>query len=487
LWQPALAMRATSRWPLLLLGLALLAGALRIGVGEWTAPVQPVGDEIYYLETAGRLAGYGEHYSQRYAAWAAWPPGNAWWLSHFSGTSGTPGAPARRAQALLGTLLVVLTALLGRRLFDARTGLLAGCVAAVDPTFVAFGHYFWAAPLYTVLLLVALWGCVAAHERDLPRPWVALTGIAFGAAALTRESGLAIAAGCATWWIWTAASARRLRALLRAALLLGVALLVVAPWTLRNHAHLGQWVPVSNVGWLALAYGNSLGDPDWLEPDYRAQAEFGRAFFALDEVERPAFAREQVRSLIAEEQPLWIFKKTILNLALLFRPDSTLFLKLSYGAYGDVPPALLHVLVALAVVSYVVIVVLAILGAAASREPGRGSFLLCAATPLVALHVLAFAGARYRFPLMPLLMIYASHAALHAPRLLGGLRGRRALAAAAALLFFLGVCIPHFRADGAALWSTGSYLERGTPAPQPISMPPATLSDTPVTLGALSR
>ncbi len=439
-----------------------LAGVVRLWVAEWTFPVRLIGDEIYYLRTAESIARGGGHYFANFGAWAAWPPGNAWWLSHFVPSEGTRtlGAPhaALLGQVALGTLLVVLTAWLGRELFGQRTGLWAGTIAALYPSLVAFSHYFWAATLFAVLLLSSLIGVVVAQRRRSAGV-AAATGAVFGLAALTREASLPIAAGCALWWLWLAPAARRRATIARCALMLGVALLVVTPWTVRNHARLGQLVPVSNAGWLALLHGNALDADDWLEPDYRRRAALTREYRSRAEPERPAWAREQALELIRAEQPWWAFKKLVLNPALLFRPDSFIFRKLAIRAYGDVTPWLSRTLMLITMVAHIAVMTLAILSGVTARERGRPSFMLAVVAPLVGVHVLAFASARYRVPLMPIFIIYAAHLMRNSRGLLDRLRGPQSFAAALLLLFFFAVCIPHFYANGLLMWETGSYFE----------------------------
>jgi 4-amino-4-deoxy-L-arabinose transferase-like glycosyltransferase len=424
--------------------------------------VQLVGDELYYVDTAASIARGEGHYSSRFAAFAAWPPGNAWWLSHFVAGSDESASVAPRAavwaQVALGALICGLCGWLGRLLFDARTGLLAASIASVYPALVAFSHYLWAATLFTALLLLGLVGVVLAERHRRDRLIAVATGVAFGLATLTRESALPIAGGAALWWLWQAPPAARLRALARSALLLGTALLVVAPWTLRNHEKLDQLVLVSNAGWLALVQGNSLGHPNWFERDASAQIEFVREYRATPERERPVLSRERVRTLVRDEQPTWLFKKLALNLSLLFRPDSFLFWKLGFGAYGDIDLARSRFAMIGTMAAYLLVMTGAILGGAAAGA-SRWRFLVCISAPLVALHVVAFASARYRLPLMPVFIAFAAHAVVGGREPLRQLKGPRGIAAAALLLFLFAACVPHFHAEAARMWATGSYFE----------------------------
>jgi 4-amino-4-deoxy-L-arabinose transferase-like glycosyltransferase len=295
-----------------------------------------------------------------------------------------------------------------------------------------------------VLITAALLGVVGLQRRP---GWAlaALTGLAFGAAALTREIALLVAGLCAGWWVWTAQAQRRREAFVRGAFVLGIALLVVLPWTARNYRLFGRLVPVSTIGWFAAAEGNSLESPRWLLRKGPVQRAFHRDYFLLrDENKRLDLARRHALERIGAEQPTWLVKKTIRNLALLLNPDSVLRMKIRRGAYGDQPPPVVRALLAASIPSYLALATAGVLGIAAASGPGRRSLPCLVLGAVALLHVLTNATPRFRLPWLPLLAVYASHAALgwrELPRRLG--KGRGALALAA-LLFFFGVCVPYF-------------------------------------------
>ena len=123
-------------WPLALI--ALVAAGVRLAGVEAARPLELFGDEVYYAQVADHLArGRGHVYVDGLGAeLRAWrPPAHAWLLSLFVDASADESADATRSQPLLvrwarleaalGTALVVVTGLLGRALFDARTGLVA--------------------------------------------------------------------------------------------------------------------------------------------------------------------------------------------------------------------------------------------------------------------------------------------------------------------------------------------------------------------------
>ena len=180
------------------------------------APIRLIGDERYYVEVADHIArGRGHLYvgGMEGAARAWRPPAHSALLSWFVAAE-RPGvlqpaddpAVVERLlwlQIALGTLLVALAATLGTALFDSRTGLAAGLLAALYPGLIVHSHTLWSETLFAVLVTASLLGVVQVEQR---RQWrvAALAGLGFGVAALTREVALPLAGACALWWIGTA-------------------------------------------------------------------------------------------------------------------------------------------------------------------------------------------------------------------------------------------------------------------------------------------
>ena len=107
--------------------------------------------------------------------------------------------------------------------------------------------------------------------------------------------------------------------------------------------------------------------------------------------------------------------------------------------------------------AYALVLVAGVLGIAGAAGRGRRLLPCLVLAAVTSVHVLANAKSRYRLPLMPLLVVYASHALLHAGALAGRLRGGALVAAALVVGTFLVVCVPHFAPQAAALWWRGSY------------------------------
>jgi 4-amino-4-deoxy-L-arabinose transferase-like glycosyltransferase len=436
--------------------LVLLGAALRLAAFDAARPLRIDGDEVYYVQVASNLARDRGHVyvgGMEGPARAWRPPAQAWLLSRLiDAEEPEPSHPAKDASLLqrlawsqlaLGTLLVALTVALGRALFDARTGLVAGAVVALYPALVVQSHYFWSENLFTALVTLAILGSVAAERRP---GWalIVLTGIAFGAAALTRELALCIAGVCAVWWIWLAPRAELRGALARGAVLLGVALLTILPWTLRNHQLFDRLVPVSTIGWYALAEGNCIEEPRWLDRFGPVQAQFrARYFSSRDEMDRLDIARRHAVDSILDQQPGWLGKKLVRNLALLWEPDSLLRRKIRRGSYGDRPPPLIRLLFAASTPFYLALMGLGVVGMAGSRDRGRRALPAMILGVVCVIHVIANATPRFRVPWIPLLAIYASYSVVHWRSLRPGRSPRAWLAAFAVLVFFFTVCVPY--------------------------------------------
>ncbi len=458
-------MRAVStHWIGWVAALVVLGAALRIAAAVQTFPVSIQGDEVYYVGTAQNIARGEGHRFEGFGR-AHWPPGHAYLLSRFIDADTIAGDPRvalahalRRPpqpkgphlallrplialQVALGTLLVALTAWLARALFDRRSAVLAALLAALYPTLIAQSHFLWSGLLFSVLLVAALIGVVEVQRR---RRWIPtlLAGITFGLAGLTREVGVLVAGASAGWWVWTAAPVGRRRALAQAAVMLGVALLVILPWTWRNYVQLERLVPVSSVGWMGLREGNTLSKQHWFLVDSKRIQAFRSRYVQMDEIEQIDQTRREAFELIGSEQPAWILRKLSITLRQVFGADSTLLYKLRRGAYGEVPDAAMRVLRNASLFFYALVVVAAVLGVAAAPGSGRRSFAVAICVALVAVHVAANATSRYRLPLLPIMIVYASYA-------LVGLRGLRAFAAGGsrvavlvALAVFFGLCLP---------------------------------------------
>ena len=232
---------------------------------------------------------------------------------------------------------------------------------------------------------------------------------------------------------------------------------VVLPWTLRNYSVLDRFVLVSNAGWLNVRSGNTLVDPEWMRPDGYALEGFRNTYFAIpDEMERADYARDQGFALIRSEQPTWVFKKAVRSVALLGSPDSYLFKKISRGAYPSLSIEAIRTLLVLGAVSTSAILLLALPGLAAARGArGRGLVGGLVAVSFV-VYLVANASSRYRFPWMPLAIVFAASTLVAPGRVVRSLRSMEWACVGVAAALYLGVAVPYFWPDAVSLWNQGN-------------------------------
>lgn len=132
----------------------------------------------------------------------------------------------------IGTVNVVLVGLLGRAVGGARTGILAGLVAAVYPLLWTADGALMSEPLYGTFLLAALLSAVRLRRAPAPRT-AALLGALLGLAALTRGEAIELVVLLAVPVVLGSTAGGRARVALVGAVLAAF-VVVLAPWTIRN-------------------------------------------------------------------------------------------------------------------------------------------------------------------------------------------------------------------------------------------------------------
>lgn len=261
---------------------ALRAAALMLDV-------RPTSDaEWYYIRAVSLAAGRG-YLDNAGQPTAFWPPGWPIALSLVFSQFGVSRVILGLFNLASAMLIGLITFALGRRLFGseaaARFGLL---LLAVYPNAIGYVPLALTEVFYTALLMAGCWIVVTRANR-----WQLVTaGLFFGFATLVKAQTLVVIPLLfAIDWLRAKDMWRRLPRLFGEGLLvLGVALLAVLPWSLRNHAELGHWVLVSTNGGYTLLTGNH----DSATGDYTPDAPVVKQLMTrpgLNEVTRDAEAK----------------------------------------------------------------------------------------------------------------------------------------------------------------------------------------------------
>jgi 4-amino-4-deoxy-L-arabinose transferase-like glycosyltransferase len=179
-------------------------------------------------------------------------------------TGGVHERTARLVLALLGTLSVLFTYLIGRRLSGPAAGLIGAAAVAIYPALLEYQGMLMGEPLAATLLsgavLAALWAADSASRSR----WL-LPGVTFGALALVRPEYLGVAVLVGLVVLAKNGRAGWRTSLAPAALLLAGVAVIVVPWTVRNAIALDRVVPISTGGGQVLFAGTYLpsnGDPE---------------------------------------------------------------------------------------------------------------------------------------------------------------------------------------------------------------------------------
>ena len=325
-WRAAL---ARINWPLLLI---VAAGvALRLWfIGA--SPLDPrfsTADDGDYYRRALRLAITGAYVDD---SWLIRPPLHVFFFAFWLRLALVLGRPTlgvlliELAQTALGALTIVLGWAAARRLFTSvRAGLLFAAFLALWYPFVEQPSVLFSELLYLCLFMLHLW-LLLRFDANQRRRDLALSGVALGAAALTRSpalysiafvvlwllarristnsqalsTGRVDATGGARFSVLGATSAWR-SVLGSVVLFVACTLAVVLPWTARNYVLYRQIIPVDTLGQINL----------WLDLDAVDQREAHiNQLRAMPQAERAGYALGQARAILAADplrplRPMW--------------------------------------------------------------------------------------------------------------------------------------------------------------------------------------
>ena len=406
----------------------------------------PVLDELYHVEWARALAA-GNWIGDAVFFRAPLYP---YLLGVVFSALGENLLAARLVQAVVGALACPAVYALGRRLFGGREARLAAAVAALYPFLIYYANELLIVTLAVLLDLLLLLALLRADELPSRRRWFA-AGVVAGLSAIARPNVLVFLPGVFLWMWWRARTGRereedtrvrersggtaggphggrkaRGRAGFRTAaarfalVLLGTSVAVV-PVTLRNYYVGRDFVPIASQGGINFFIGNNsssdgasavlpvLGE-SWQNEDAEriAQAHAGRelkpsevsAFWYARGREfilgRPgAAARLFLRKLVL----FWDRYELANNKDVYFFGNmSVVFRSLAWLNFGLVAP--------LALVGMFLTV---------RRNPGAALAAVFVVSYMAGI-LLFFVNARFRLPVVPVLMVFAAAGALRLVR-----------------------------------------------------------------------
>jgi 4-amino-4-deoxy-L-arabinose transferase-like glycosyltransferase len=397
--------------------LVVLGGAFALRVVVLlTARGIPLRDDSADYARLGKLLAHGHGFGDSLLAagggpTAFRPPAYPLFLGTVFRATGDSLTAARLLQAVLGTVTVALIGIIAWQLFDRRHGLIAAGIAAVYPPLVLTGNGVLteaiSLPLEMLVLVLAL-RYRRSGRGGLTLP--ALIGLLIGICVLTRPANVALAIPI----VLLLTTSWRGRGLVPAAVAVGVLLVTLAPWQIRNQIRFDEFVPLTTGE--AFVVGGVYNDQAAHDPHNRAvwrSPTFvpGLANLfddrALDESELADALRGRGTDY-AKEHPGYVPVVIATNFVYLFdlsgfERAETGHASLGYGAGWS----------KLWTISYWAVALLALCGAFTRkvRDAPLAVWLIPVLFVLVTIPTLGTA--RYRAPIEPFLVLLAAAAIAH--------------------------------------------------------------------------
>lgn len=172
-----------------------------------------------------------------------------WW------GGGPPVLGMRLLQILMGAATVLLTYLIAKREFGRRVGLIAGIGMAFHPLSCYLTTQILSETLFTFLLTIGIWFWGGRRAY--------LAGVFFGFAALTRPALLPFLILMA---LYACVCVKQRQFVGKIAM---AAILIIAPWTIRNYVAFQKIIPISTSGWGAQLLFGTLDLPSDLTNKWR--------------------------------------------------------------------------------------------------------------------------------------------------------------------------------------------------------------------------
>jgi len=320
----------------------------------------------------------------------------------------------RVCQIVLGSAACGLMTLAGARLFGRRAGLIAGLLLAVCGPAIFFDGLLQKAAL-DVFLLSALLLVVACLVERVTFARALLAGVLLGCLALTRENALVLLPALLVWLAWLGGRQRGLAPAL--AVILGAAI-ILGPVAVRNFALGGELHLTTSQAGPNFYIGNHEGATGTYEPlrSARGNAAYERQD-AIDIAQQAlgrSLAPGEVSSYwwrrglqwIAEHPAAWL-RLTAKKLMLVWNAEEATDTEDLYSYAEWSQPLRIGVWVC----HLGVLAPLGLLGVWLTRARWRELWVFYAMAAIYAVSVaLFYVLARYRYPLVPFLILFAGAA-----------------------------------------------------------------------------
>jgi 4-amino-4-deoxy-L-arabinose transferase-like glycosyltransferase len=394
----------SKRHGIVLLAIVFIGLVLRLAAIVWFTPPM-FSDDIEYV-ALGRSLANGEGYLLDGQPTAHRPPGYPLFLAASFKIFGDSFVPVRIAQVLAGMISCVLVFVLARKFFSERVGLFAAGICAVFPEHVLYVSFLMTETLFAALLLLFLWLCadeVISWKRGI------LAGIVLGIGTLVRPTMLLLPALVfIVRWCCGGSPRRHFKSLA----IIGVSgFVVLLPWLIRNYEQFGRITITSNIGmnfWMGNHSGASgsysfpHGNPIWAIANEFDQSDAGVRLGIEFIRDHPL----EYGMTLAKKWAHFFSVDYWLLLAMQYQPDfkSAPNPGVVYSKFSMASVLAIHL-------PFAAVLLLATFGFVchAPQDVRKVLFLLSPCVYWLMVHLVFFGDARFRFPIVSILMIIAAY------------------------------------------------------------------------------
>jgi len=242
------ASRPANRDRLLIAGLALLVSLFVVFVLFQAQTLVANAPDPYQFEELGRRIANGEGFRGELIGRRA--PLYPMFIGLIYWVFGQHKVFVQLSQCLAFAGTALLARNMGERVYNRRTGLIAGLLCVVHPSFLRYVADFHLESLLTFLFTLCVWASIRFYQRPTLSNG-ALFGVAAGLTSLTKAVALLYPPlFLGIFWFTRRPSrsqgAGQQRPSIAAAVLVVAAMiLTISPWTVRNYRVSGHFVPVS--------------------------------------------------------------------------------------------------------------------------------------------------------------------------------------------------------------------------------------------------
>ncbi|MBN1823313.1 MAG: glycosyltransferase family 39 protein [Endomicrobiales bacterium] len=339
-------------------------------------------------------------------------PGYPVFLSGIYAVFGHSVFAARLVQALLSALTILLLFYAAKSVFGTGIGLCASFLMALNPYFVFYSAHLLSETFFTMLVVLSIAVFIEALRTGKTALYAA-AGIASGFASLTREV-FVVFVPFAVLLVLMLESGRVSRRILMSFVVFMSFAAVLAPWVWRNYKisdsmllRSAQATPNKSGIWVLLWQGNNeyIGSSDILTEENYVNLEVSKELERVPPGERDAFSRKKAIGLIFGS-PLATVKRHLIKLWRLWG-----FWPREHPRINNISGMPTWAVRITSFLSDGVVIMLGIAGIVLSvgAAPRQYAFLAFIMSQTI-LFVVFYPMVRYRLPMMPFMMIYASYA-----------------------------------------------------------------------------